>query len=591
MQTKATVNLGERLQTLRRRRRPLLLAIGVGIALTLLVAFLWPPTYRSSAVILIEQQEIPQDLVRSTITSYADQRVQVISQRVMTTANLLDIIHRYKLYPRDQKTKPREVLIEQMRDDIGMNMISANVMDPRSGHPTQATIAFSVAYDSRSPELALKVASELTTLYLNENLTNRKQLTHDTATFLTAEADRLNGEIADLEKKLAAFKETHVDNLPELAQLNFQLVDRTEQEVRDTETRIRSLDDQTTYLKAQLAQINPASQLFSATGERILSATDRLKALRTQLASLSALYAPDHPDVLRARREIEGLEREVQAPQPVNDLARRLEDARSELASVRQRYSADHPDVLRLERTVASLEETLRSAPPQTAAAASAAPGGGAAGVDPPDNPAYIQIRAQLESAENERQSLDGKRTELKAKIAEFDRKLAQSPQIEREYRALSRDYENARAKYQDVRAKQMEAELAQNLESDRKGERFTLIEPPLPPEKPISPNRALILVLGALLALGAGIATVAVLESLDTTIRNRKDLTELLDTPPLAVIPQIQTLAESARSRARWRTAMFGAAGGFVTLILALHFLYRPLDVLWFSALRRLGV
>jgi uncharacterized protein involved in exopolysaccharide biosynthesis len=590
MQTKANVNLGEHLQTLRRRRRPLLLAIGAGLGVTLLVAFLWPPTYRSSAVILIEQQEIPQDLVRSTITSYADQRVQVISQRVMTTANLLDIIHRYKLYPREQKTEPREVLIEHMRDDIGMNMISANVIDPRSGHPTQATIAFSVSYDSRSPDLALKVANELTTLYLNENLTSRKQLTRDTASFLSSEADRLNAEIADLEKRLAAFKKSHVDNLPELAQLNFQLIDRTEQELRDTETRIRSLDDQTTYLKAQLAQINPTSQLFSATGERILSAADRLKALRTQLASLSALYAPDHPDVVRTKREIEGLEREVQSPQPVNDVARRLEDARGELAAARQRYSADHPDVVRLERTVAGLEETLRSAP-QAAAAAGPADQGGRVDVDPPDNPAYIQIRAQLESAENERQSLDGKRTELKANLAVFDRKLAQSPEVEREYRALSRDYENARAKYQDVRAKQMEAELAQNLESDRKGERFTLIEPPLPPEKPTSPNRALILVLGALLAVGAGFATVAVLENLDTTIRGRKDLTELLDTPPLAVIPRIQTLAQKVQGRARWRTAMFGAVGGFVTLVLALHFLYRPLDVLWFTVLRRLGV
>jgi uncharacterized protein involved in exopolysaccharide biosynthesis len=507
----------------------------------------------------------------------------------MTTTNLLDIMRRYKLYPREQKTEPREVLIEQMRDDIGMNMISANVIDPRSGHPTQATIAFSVSYDSRSPELALKVANELTTLYLNENLMNRKQLTRDTASFLSSEADRLNAEIADLEKKLAIFKATHVDNLPELSQLNLQLVDRTEQELRDTETRIRSLDDQTTYLKAQLAQINPTSQLFSSTGERILSSADRLKALRTQLASLSALYAPDHPDVVRTKREIEGLEREVRAPQPLNDVARRLEDARSELAGARQRYSADHPDVLRLERTVAGLEETLRSAP--QAAADGAEEQGGVASADPPDNPAYIQIRAQLESAENDRRSLDGKRTELRAKIAEFDRKMAQSPQVEREYRALSRDYENARAKYQDVRGKQMEAELAQNLEADRKGERFTLIEPPLPPEKPISPNRALILVLGALLAFGAGFATVAVLENLDTTIRGRKDLTDLLDTPPLAVIPRIQTSVEKLQGRARWRTAMIGAVGGFVTMLLALHFLYRPLDVLWFTVLRRLGV
>src|SRR5271166_884595 len=111
---------------------------GIALLTTTLLAVLLPPTYKSTATILIEQQEIPQDLVRSAISSYADQRIQVISQRVMTTQNLMKLIERYDLYPDIRKKKPREELIQRMRDDIAMKMISADVIDPRSGAPTRA---------------------------------------------------------------------------------------------------------------------------------------------------------------------------------------------------------------------------------------------------------------------------------------------------------------------------------------------------------------------------------------------------------------------------------------------------------------------
>jgi succinoglycan biosynthesis transport protein ExoP len=204
------ITLRERLAALRRHRRLLLAILAVGVVLTLLVTVSWPPTYRATATILIEQQEIPQDVVRSTITSFADQRIQMISQRVMTSQNLLSIVERYNLYPWQRRTRAREVVIERMRDDIKMRLISANVMDPRSGRPMQATIAFTVAYESGSPDLALKVANELTSLYLNENVTSRTKVAEQTQTFLSEEASRLSQENQAMAEKLASFKQKHV---------------------------------------------------------------------------------------------------------------------------------------------------------------------------------------------------------------------------------------------------------------------------------------------------------------------------------------------------------------------------------------------
>ena len=148
---------------------------------SVLMAFGLSSVYRSQSTILIEQQEIPQDMVRGAVTSFADQRVQIISQRVMTRSNLLEIIRKFDLYADLVGKETNEALIGHMRSAINLNMVSADVVDPRSGRPTQATIAFTLAFDYGVPSIAQRVTNELTTLYLNENIKNRTQRAADTS--------------------------------------------------------------------------------------------------------------------------------------------------------------------------------------------------------------------------------------------------------------------------------------------------------------------------------------------------------------------------------------------------------------------------
>jgi uncharacterized protein involved in exopolysaccharide biosynthesis len=574
--------LVERLAILRRRRRPALYTLAAILGITLVVAFAWPPTYRSTGTVLIEQQEIPDEVVRAAVTSFADQRVRTISQRVMTTANLLEIIRKYDLYPDKRRREPRERLLERMRDDIGLEMISADVVDPRQGRPTKATIAFAVSFDSRSPLLAAKVANELTTLFLNENLETRREQAAGTAGFLMDEVDRVGAEVTDLERRIAEFKAGHADALPELSQVNIQLMTRADEELRSAETRVNSLAQQILYLDAQLVQIDPVGPTYAGGGQPILTTPQRLKALRTQLASASALYGPGHPDVQRLRREVAGLEREVGSVESGNDLVRQLNDARSQLAAARNRYSGSHPDVQRLERVVDAIESAMRASS-STAASLQVA--------ESPDNPAFIQIKAQREAAMNERGSLEGQIEMLRGRIADYEDRLARAPAVEREYSALLRELQGAQFKYQEVRQKQMEAQVAANLESEQKGERFTLIDPPLVAEKPSSPNLPLVLVLGALLSIAAAVGVALLLDQSDTSVRSRRDLASLVSVPPLVAIPWIETAEESAARARNRRRFVVAALGGGLALLLLVHFLVRPLDVLWHVALRRLGV
>jgi succinoglycan biosynthesis transport protein ExoP len=578
----ASTDLREKLRAYSRLRPAFFLVSGILMALTMVVAVMWPPTYRAGATILIEQQEIPQELVRSAISSFADQRVQVISQRVMTTQNLMSLIERYNLYPDIRETKPREVLLQKMRSDISMKMISADVIDPRSGRPTQATIAFAVSYQNHSPDLTLKVANELTTLYLNENLTSRTQMAEQTTAFFLEQAEAQQAHIVELDKKLADYKQKHQDSLPDLAQVNVQVSDRTELELHDAENRIAALDSQQILLRAQLAQLNPTSQVYSDTGQRVMGVEDRLKSLRSELAGYKARYAPGHPDIIITEREIAGLEKQSKAQDVTSDIARQLSDAQAQLSRAQEKYTADHPDVIRLQHLVGELQKELAAQPSAGAAQKSQ---------DHADNPVYVQVKGQLDALAVERQSAEVKRDELRAKLDDYERRLAQAPAVERDYRELARDLENAQLKYQQIRAKQGEVQVSENLEAERKGERFTMIEPPLPPEKPVTPNRFLIIAAGFVFSVGLGLGTALLKDMADPSIRGFNDVRMLLTVPPLVAIPTIVTAAEVRRRRFTVRLYWTVA---FVTAIIAAsleHLFVRPLDVLWIALLHRFGM
>jgi succinoglycan biosynthesis transport protein ExoP len=417
---------------------------------------------------------------------------------------------------------------------------------------------------------------------LNENLKNRTEAAVETSQFLAEEAQKLAVKVSELEKKLADFKEHNAGKLPELIQLNLQLMNQTENELREVERQIRSFEEREVYLRGQLALLSPYNTLYTETGQRILGPEDRLKVLQTDYLGLASRYAPNHPDIVRIRKEIEALKLETGPGNLRGEIETQLKGLQAELAAVRKRYSEAHPDIKRLLRTITSLEEDLKKAPvlKQEPTALTDA-----------DNPAYIQLKAQLEASTTELATLRAKKQELKAKYASYNTLLAQTPQVEREYLALTRDYESAVAKYKEVTAKQMEAQLAHSLETEHKGERFTLIEPPMLPEKPAKPNRLAILFLGVVFSFAGGVGTAALGESMDTTVRGSRGIIELLGAPPLGMIPHVGTPDEARRKVVNKGIIIILSMTGLLAALFLVHNLVIPLDVLWFGGLRHLGV
>jgi hypothetical protein len=173
--------------------------------------------------------------------------------------------------------------------------------------------------------------------------------------------------------------------------------------------------------------------------------------------------------------------------------------------------------------------------------------------------------------------------------MQEYENRLMQTPKVEQEYRAITRDLENATSRYQEIKAKQMKAEVGQEMEKERKGEKFTLIDPAILPEEPISPNRPAIVFLSLVLALGAGVGSAAIRESLDSTVRGAKGLVAILHTAPLAVIPYLENDPEILKKKQHRIIFLASLIGGIIILLLLVHILFSPLDVLWFRGLRKI--
>jgi succinoglycan biosynthesis transport protein ExoP len=565
----------------RRRKGSIALAASTILFIGVAVALLLPAVYRSTATILIEEQEIPPDLVRSAITSYADQRIETIKQQIMTRSTLWRIVEQYGLYVTLRNNSPTEEVLGRFIKDIHVDVINAKVIDKRTQSPTQATIAFTLTYDGESPELTQKVANELTSLFLGANLKTRERHAQETSAFLKKESEQIAQQIGSLELQLATIKQKADGALPELTSVNMTMLNQAERELQEADREIRTLAEKKSYLEGELATLKPHTPIISASGERILDSAERLKALRAQYASAIGYLSTEHPDVLKMQQEIAALERDTGQHATPEELHKKLRGEQARLASFVDRYGDEHPDVIRSRQIIASLEQELQRV---------VAAGTQAAAIKP-ENPAYINIHAQLSSVTASLQSTRKSRDAMKRRIDEYVGRLERTIEIEPAYLDLSRNREESVKKHQQIMSRLLEAEVSNELEIQHKGERFSLIDPPDLPEKPEKPNRPVIMFLGLILAVAGGIGSGVVLEQLDRSIRGGEQLGRLAGLPPLALIPYVPNQDDRQRLvRQRVRVAVAGA-GVVVLLIVSVLAMGPPLDVVWLTTLRKFGL
>lgn len=335
------------------RRRKWHLAIPGAVILLLsgALAYLLPPVYLSTATILIEQQEIPQHLVATTVTGYATERIEIIRSRVMTRENLWAIAEKFDLYPEYRSVDNQQEIVSLMRENISLEMVSADALDPRTGRPITATIAFTVSYENPSPELAQQVVAELAELYLNENRRSRTAHAEQTSAFLNSEAQRLNKQISDLEAKLADFKTKNAAYLPESFKATSGSLDSALLQREQLAARLGPLESRYAFLRNQLSGYGQSAQLARA---------------RAELAAAREKYSDIHPDVVRLKRTVETLEAEArQGGGTYNPAASDPQylALQSELQEVSGNISSSRTQLAEVDRKISAFQARLVQSP------------------------------------------------------------------------------------------------------------------------------------------------------------------------------------------------------------------------------------
>ncbi len=569
---------GDYLDALKRRRKPALV-----IALSLLVLgtiaiFVWPNAYTSTAVILIEDPDIPPGLVPTTVTTFAAKQIQYINQRVMTRSNLVEIIEKFDLFPEERKYLPTLLLVGDVEKNMSIDIIDVQ-QQGAGGQTVTSTIAFRLGFESADPQIARQVANELVSLYLAENVRARTEQTAETSDFMQAEVDRLDAEVKGLEAQISDIKRDNKGSLPELNAFNMQLLNTLTNDISEIDRQIQSIYENRIMLDAELAKLSPISTTVTPDGRPISSPEDQLKALQTELSRLQGRYSPDHPDVKRVSRDLAAVRAQLGANIDLDQIEANLAEARLKLAKAEASYTPDSPQVQQARRLVESL------------AAEAAMPRSRGVGSMEPDNPIYIQVRAQKEMLGSSERSLVTKQAQLRARRADIERKMVQSSDIEKDLSALFRRLNTATFSYQKARDSLVTAKMGQALETQSKGERFALVEPPDLPLLPSSPNRPVLLALLIVLVFAAGLGWPQVAESMDAAIYSARAIERVQGAPPIAEIPLIVTTEDRKRDR-NVRVGALLIAPVIVAVILALiHFLWIPLDILWYVGLRRLGM
>jgi polysaccharide biosynthesis transport protein len=436
------------------------------------------------------------------------------------------IIDQLDLYA-DASQRSADHKVDRMRKDIGIEL----VRDARN-----EITAFNVSYSSRDPHLAQKVTSELTNLFINENLEVRQQQSEGTTKFLESQLESARRTLSEQEDKIRQFKAQHPGELPAQVGSNLQILAGLQSQLQTEEDALNTARQQRVYLESLVNQYRSMQDVPRSGGSTAVglpAVNSELDRLRAQLADLGSHYTDRHPDMRRLKQQIADTEK----------MRDRI------LASLKAKDDAQ-PDPNNASANIEASAMRDASSP-------------------------MVQLQGQVQSNRVEIANRERAVSDLKARVLEYQSRLNHEPMREQQLSDLTRGYDQSKANYDDLLKKKNESAMATSMELLQQGERFRVIDPPSLPAKPDFPNRLKFCGIGLGFGLAFGLAVAAASEMIDDKIYEEKELKKLLPVAVLAEIPSVGASddVESARRRLwlGWATAAFVS----VTILVGSAFSY----------------
>ncbi len=284
----------EYFKVLQRRRRWIAGLFFAGWFLVWASAWILPSEFRSEALILVEQQTVPKDLVTPNVNSDLQDRIQTMTQEVMSRTQLQRIIDEHNLYWKKKARLSPDELIEKMRNDIQIELVRSSQTSSR-----QESTAFKISYVAPSAKLSQDITAQLTSLFIDENLRTRQQRSEDTTSFLENQLSEAKKSLQDQESKIQMFKSQYGGQLPSQSGLNGGSLSAMQ-------GRLQSLNESLNQAEQQQISLESLSAQYHAIHNH--GTDDGLAKMKAELADLRAKYTENHPDVKRLKQQIAAIE-------------------------------------------------------------------------------------------------------------------------------------------------------------------------------------------------------------------------------------------------------------------------------------------
>lgn len=414
-------------------------------------AFVLPTVYRSTATLLVESPQLPEDVLGDQGVDVVDQRIAKFRQQVLSRPRLIELIQKHRLYTDERANKSLSEIIEDMREATSIQPVSAQFQRGRGS----TTIAFTLSFDYENASQAQAVAQDMTEQVLLLDATKSSEQAETTVQFLSDQAAALQTEIEEAEKLIE-------------------------------------------QIKAQngLALSNPG---MMAMGGSSGSYDVQIIALQRDNALLRAQ---------RAARET-AAERD-----PI------VAAAEADLAAAQARYSEDHPDIAIAKRRLREAERLAASKQTKL----------------PPDT-----VDQQIEANNAQIETLRAMKAQELGRLSMAQNAMAQAPLVEQQIAQEQQKLDLLNEQYESVSTRLMQAQGSARAESEQKGERLSVIDPPVVADEPISPNRPLLIAGGVGAGIGAGLLLALLVEFFFRPIRDAADIKAVTGAMPLISIPTIE--------------------------------------------------
>jgi uncharacterized protein involved in exopolysaccharide biosynthesis len=481
---------------LRRRLKIILIPTLLAPLVGFLISFAFPPKYTSQALVLVEQQKVPQGYVAPVVTQDLSQRVATLEQKALGGDRLRPLI---------QKLVQQGILragnvdqqIDEIRGGVAIEPVQMVIVPSPEGKAankqfqspskTPQVPGFNLDYTASNPREAQAICAGIADIMLQENLRDREQVAQNTTDFLSRQVDDAKGNLNELDSKLAAFKRQYMGQLPGDEDSNLKILSGMNSQLDATTQTLSRAQQDKTYSESLLAQ---------------------------QLAAWRSSQSASNPQTLQQQLAL----------------------AQTQLITLQGRYTDDFPDVVKTKKQIADLQKQLdqiNSAP----ASASTNSGNQANASEPPE---IQQLRMQIHQYSEVIAQATRQQTNLQNQIRVLQGRVALSPGVEEQYKQLTRDYDTAQKFYNDLLDKKSQSEMQTAMEREQQGEQMRLQIAADLPESPSFPNRLLFAAggLGGGLALGVGLGLL--LELRDKSLRNENDVIAALDLPVLSQVPWV---------------------------------------------------